>query len=95
MYDLLGFERPVEDAVGSGLKRLASAGPRAAGDGQQFGLLLGRQQGGHADDLIGAGQVEIHNQRGAAPAHHQFQSVLSGRAAYQLDFKHFEGGFQR
>ena len=41
VFDLLGFERPVEDAAGAGLERLTGAGPRPAGHGQQRRFLAG------------------------------------------------------
>ena len=79
------FERPVQNAAGAGLECLASPGPSSAGNRQQRGLLGGRQQSRHTDDLFGAGQIKIHNERGAAAGHDQFQRLLPGVAVHQFD----------
>lgn len=94
-FNLLGFERPVKDTVGARLECLPGAGPGAAGYGEEFGLLDGRQQCGHADDVFGAGQVEVDDKRGAAAGHHQLERLLAGGAFHHLDFELFEGGPQR
>jgi hypothetical protein len=57
--------------------------------------LAGWQQGRHANDLFGATQVKIHDERGATPVHDRFQSFLPGATANRLYSEILKRGFQR
>src|SRR5579862_4302738 len=94
LFHQFRVNRLVKNAAGAGLKSLASAGPRAAGDRKQRGLLLRWQQIRHADDLLGSLEIAIHDERRALSGHDQLECILARIAIHEVDFERVESGLE-